>query len=226
MCHHVGSLPDGEYIIAVQPFAFPIKITSGRTSLVRAILRNANTPFLHFEELRGEYAKEVLITNKGVDSFTSLLKPQGLEMTFFTRRVYRARRCDEPIDMDARDLLDPTKYFERIDGKSEIVIDPRVFYLFGTREIISLSNVCGRLSRESSKSGTGLWSHFAGFFDPGLKDASITLECYSFAKRFIREGECAGFVVFDKVEGSRERGYNGAYQNQKAPMLPKMFKKD
>ena len=46
MCHDVGSLSTGERIIAVQPLAFPLLVTSGLTRLAQAIVRYKETGFL------------------------------------------------------------------------------------------------------------------------------------------------------------------------------------
>ena len=144
-------------------------------------------------------------------------------MTLSTHLAYRAKDCTEPIDMDAVNKLDPNLYFEIQEGNHTLAMDARRFYLAGTQEVIAIGNVCGRISRESHISGTGLWSHFAGYVMPGFT-GPITLECYSLGKRTLKKGHPAGFVIFDEVEGEINNLYNGSYQNQQVPKLPKMFK--
>ena len=222
MCHQAGRLSSGEVIIAVQPFAFPIKITSGKTSLSQAVIRYGKTDFLSYEELK-KSAEKIRFFRGEKDVFIESLRAEGLVMSFSSDLVYRAKNCSEPIDMDAVDEFDPSIYFDIIEGNGKFAIDARIFYLAGTRETIGLENICGRISRESPLSGTGLWSHFAGVVHSKF-DGPITLECYSLINREIRDGESAGFVKFDEINGLVLNGYKGSYQNQTAPRLPKMFK--
>lgn len=224
MCHSVGSTFLGEAVIAVQPFAFPIKITSGKTRLAQAIIRYKDTPFINFNELKKNNKKILLFRNRK-NVLGEMLTPLGLGVNFSTAFVYRAKKCDEPIDMDLEGVLDWTKYFDRIEGNSIIVMDEKTLYLFGTQEEIKLGEIYGRLSRESDLSGTGLWSHFAGHIQPFF-EGSITLECFSSCKREITKGDLAGVILFDRVKGEIGRHYNGAYQNQEAPRLARMFKQD
>ena len=222
MCHGVGSGVEGEKIIALQPFSFPITVTSGKTSLAQAIIRFKGTEFIDYKTLAGN-TEGISLHKNGRDVFDESLKPNGLIISFSSHLVYCAKDCKEPIDMDVEREIDPNLYFEVIEGNSNFKMDARTFYLTGTREVIGLENICGRISRESDISGTGLWSHFAGFVQPGFS-GGLTLECYSLNNRMIRDGEPAGFVIFDKVDGKVGKGYNGAYQNQTVPKLPKMFK--
>ncbi len=222
MCHEVGGLESGERIIAVQPFAFPITLTSRKTSLVQAAVRYKGTNFMSYEELK-EKQDGVRFSMDGKDIFKESLRPDGLVMTFSSRVVYKAKECKEPIDMDAVDEYNPNDYFEVIEGDSKFRMDSRTFYLAGSREVIELGNVCGRISRESNISGTGLWSHFAGIVQAGFV-GPLTLECYSLVDRIIKNGDPAGVINLDEIQGKIEELYIGSYQNQTAPKLPKMFK--
>jgi|SRR3989344_4212556 len=222
MCHQAGKLRSGEVIFAVQPFAFPIKITSGKTSLSQAVVRYGKTGYMSYEKLQENNGK-IKFSRGENDVFIESLREEGLLMTFSSSFVYKAKDCDEPIDMDSIDEFDPSLYFEIIEGNGEFAIDARTLYLAGTREIIGLENICGRISRENPLSGTGLWSHFAGIVQSGFY-GPITLECYSSVNRKIRDGDPAGFVKFDEINGPVLNSYKGSYQNQTAPRLPKMFK--
>ena len=46
MCHHVGKSLMGNQIVAVQPFAFPIKIRAGKTRLFQAFLRHTGSEYM------------------------------------------------------------------------------------------------------------------------------------------------------------------------------------
>ncbi len=222
MCHDVGQTYRGEKIIAVQPYAFPIQITPGKTRLSQAIIRYAHSDFIAFDKLK-QHPENIALTRNKRDVFNDSLHPSGLVMTLATNLVYAAKESKEPIDMDAAETLDPNEYFEIIEGNSHFTMDASRFYLAGTRETITLGNVCGRISRETEMSGTGLWSHFAGYIQPGFA-GPITLECYSFVNRTMKKGMPVGFIIFDEVEGHIQQPYKGSYQNQVVPRLPKMFK--
>ena len=229
MCHQVGRFSSGEVITAVQPFKFPIEIESGKTSLSQAVIRYKGSEFLDYEGLRKGYNKDernssgIHFSRGETDVFMQSLRPEGLLMTFSTGLIYVAKDCNEPINMDVVNEYDPSLYFDVIEGNGRFRIDNQTFCLAGTRETIGLENICGRISREHYVSGSGLWSHFAGIVQAGF-NGPITLECYSLGSRVIKEGEAAGLVIFDKIDGPVMESYKGSYQNQTAPRLPKMFK--
>ncbi len=225
MSHSVG-IDGGRLITALQPYAFPIKVTGGKTCLSQALVRYKGTAYMAREEILS--GKDISFEGDGV-SLENDLTPLGLLMKFDTRKIYRAKKCDEPIDMDEKASLDWRKYFEIIERKSSITIDKKTLYLFGSLGIIGLDRACGVLSREQEViTGTGAWSHFAGIFQPGFR-GGITMEVYSHSKRKISRGDKSGAVRFDKVEcesckKSGSKAYKGSYQNQVPPLLPKMFK--
>lgn len=218
-------------IVAAQPYAIPLQLAVGEDSLVQAIFRHKDTEFMTVEEVRNK---------QGVEFFGNDGKPlngnvkftrYGAALTFHTDKVLVARPIPElpgPIELRRIGTYDVADFFETIEGGNDVEIVPRRFYLLGTRENISLGNVCGLLSRETVDTGTGLWSHFAGIFWPGYK-GSITMECRSESPRIISPGDYAGFVVFDQMDTPLKEensyGAKGVYQHQKAPQAPKQFKK-
>ena len=229
MSHQVGQTSWGAQIIALQPFSFPITFTSGKTELAQAIVRYKGTEFIDYKTLK-KNDKEITFTRGDEDVFQQSLEPKGLVLTFATHLVYRAKKYRnpekvEPIDMDTPPgSIDPTQYFEIIEGNNKFDINPRTLYLPGSQEFIGLGNVCGRITREESDmAGSGLWSHFAGFVHPRFF-GQLTFECYSHTKRTIKKGQRAAFIIFDQVEGEISNPYSGSYQHQKAPRLAKMFK--
>lgn len=230
MCHDVRSREDKQlpirrfsFPMVFQPYAFPILLRAGKTSLAQMIIRFQGSDFVKncVKDLEGKV--EIWRDSRKLD-LAEVVGPDGLEMTFSTKRVYRAKqKVPEALDLTLKEHYKWEDYFDLIDGNGEVEMEPHRFYLFGTREEIRMGNVCGRLSREHHHTGTGLWSHFAGFFMPGYA-GEITLECLSTTKRVIGEGEPAGLVIFDEVSGSNVSLYRGEYQGQKAPRLPKIFK--
>lgn len=235
MCHHVAN-PDlirqmpNPLIAAVVPHAFPIKITAGKSRLFQGIIRYKQSPFMSHEEIRAAADREQLsLLEKGKKlDLEKFICADGLRLTFSTQLVYRARSLAEileAIDIEKRDFYNPEDYFERIESNGEILMEPKRLYLFGTEQEIRLGSICGRLSREHHDTMAGLWTHFAGFFWP-FYCGEITLEGWSDKKRIITRGELAGVVALDALSGACEsiNGYQGSYQGQKAPKLPKVFK--
>ncbi|MBD3252515.1 hypothetical protein GF386_02185 [Candidatus Pacearchaeota archaeon] len=238
MTHFAGVTPEGNLITAVQPYSFPVKITCGKTCLSQAAVRYRDSPFMTNDDIRdsGEISffeegsdleRKLSLANQGY--LRRSLNSQGLKMKFKTSLVYRARPYHKdmaPIDMDGTNNLDPEEYFELIEGNSEIRADRKTLYLLGSQGIISLRKAFGILSREQGViTGTGAWSHLAGFIQP-YWTGQITMEYYSHEVRRIINGSGAGFVRFDAIEGDcKEPEEEGSYQHQVAPALPKMFRK-
>lgn len=225
MSHGAGKTSHGNLITIVQPYAFPLMVECGKTKLSQAIFRYKGTPYMTNEEI----LKSGEINFKGRDiSLEKSLTPKGLSMQFDTSIAYRAKKCDNPIEMDAKGTVDWRDYFELIDRNSSLTLDRRTLYLLGSLGNIELGRACGILSREEEVlTGTGTWGHFAGIFQPGFQ-GGITMEVYSHSKRKISRGDKAGVVLFDAVETNANYGnlsYQkiGSYQGQKTPTLPKMF---
>jgi len=225
MSHGVGRTEEGELITALQPFAFPLKVTCGKTRLSQTAVRYKGTPYMTNEEILE--SEEVRFGGDGT-SLQGSLNPKGLLIQFNTQRVYRAKQNDRPINMDAEGTLNWEDYFELIEGNSQLVLDKKTLYLLGSLGAIDLGEVCGLLSREQEvMTGTGAWGHFAGILQPFFR-GGITMEFYSHSKRRLSRGDKAGIVIFDKIQGviNRPENYGGSYQDQRPPLLPKMFRKE
>ena len=227
MSHGVGRTPEGNLITILQPYAFPLVATCGKTKLSQVVVRYKGTPYMSNEEVLSD--GQVSFEGEGI-SLRNSMTPKGLLMQFDTHRFYRAKKCDKPIDMDAKSRADWKDYFELIEGNSSMTLDKKTLYLMGSLGIIGLGRACGILSREQEVlTGTGAWGHFAGIFQPGFV-GGITMEVYSHSKRRISKGDKSGVVTFDKVEGDSEAPLSykdkGSYQGQRPPLLPKMFKVD
>ena len=224
MSHFAGFSEDGHVITVIQPYSFNLMIEAGKTRLAQTVIRYRGSSFLENGNVVG--SGQVKFYGDNV-SLEGALKSRGLQMNFDTRLIYAAKNCEEPIDMDAKDL-DWTKYFEKIVGNDKIDTDKMRLYLLGSLGTLDMGNICGILSRESDVlTGTGAWGHFAGVFQPFFC-GGITMEYYSFSNAEIKTGDNAGVVTFDLVEGNLKKpgGYGGSYQGQKPPRLPKMFKSD
>ncbi len=216
-------------IIAAQPYAIPIELEPGKDSLVQAIFRYKDTEFMTIDQVRKNENVDFLDDTGNSLNGGVQFSRYGAALTFHTDRVLVARPLPQlpgAIRLSKRGHYPVSDFFEILEGQEEIEIAPRRFYLLGTRENIRLGNVCGLLSRETPDTGTGLWSHFAGFFWPGYA-GPITMECRSESPRVVTAGDFAGFVLFDQMDAplKEDKSYaaKGTYQHQRAPQAPKMF---
>ena len=221
MSHGVGWTNNGEIITMLQPYSFPLEIICGKTALSQAVIRYRNSPYLDMGKiLSGDFVK----FSEDEQTLEGNITQRGLAMKFATNLIYRAKKCDVPIDMNAKRTVNPTDYWEMIEGNSRIILDAKTLYLLGSLGTIELGAACGLLSREDQVlTGTGTWGHMAGVFQPFWK-GGVTMEVYGFGKREICKGDRAGVVTFDEVKMKSDGVYEGAYQNQKPPTLPKMFR--
>jgi len=228
---HLESGVEGPVIVSAQPYAFPIEIEMGKSKLFHAILRYRGSSFMSRDEVLKDEEKVVALFEKDKElclNDNGRFGKDGLAMTFSAKKALRAKLPGEipgPVRLDGVREYDMRDYWDVIEGDEEIEMEPKRFYLFGTEERIRLGDACGVLSRENGETGTGLWSHFAGFIWPGY-EGPITMECRSESPRVISKGDYAGFVQLDKLETSLDDGekYSGSYQHQEVPKAPKMFK--
>ena len=223
-CHTrgVGVTSDRNLITLLQPLAFDLIARSGETSFAQGVVRYRDSPYATPEEITdrnlvsfGEYGPE------------EFLSPLGAVIRFDTSRAYAAKRVDEPIDMSAVGVLDWRNWWEEIKGNSSLVLDAKRLYLLGSKGIMTLNGACGVISKEQNAfNGLGGFGCLAGVVQPGFR-GQITMEPFFPNKTQIQDGDVAGYVLIDPVEGELSRGsYEGDYQGQTAPRLPKMFRQD
>ena len=219
----VGKTEWGELITLLQPLAFNLLGTCGTTEFSQVVVRYAGTPFL----TREQALEQGVVTFQDSETLEQALTQKGLTMRFDTQSAYRAKQTSEPIDMDKRGELDWTKWFELIHGNGELSLDKKTLYLLGSLGVIGLKGACGILSKEQRTfTGLGGFGCLAGVIQDGFT-GQITMEPYFNTRTRIEQGDEAGLVLFDKVEGEPPRGdYGGTYQGPGAPTLPKMFRTD
>ena len=224
-CHSkgVGRTSDGRLITILQPLAFNLLAKSGEASFSQGVVRYKGTPYATLQEI--ETKKLVTISGGDLKDF---IHPLGLLVRFDTRMAYAAKRTDEPIDLCASNgSLDWRKWWEVIEGNSQITLDPRRLYLLGSQGVMEFGQACGIISKEKDAyNGLGGLGCLAGVVQPKFR-GGITMEPYFQNKTRIKIGDIAGHVLIDPVRDAASSGevYSGDYQGQKAPRLPKMFEK-
>ncbi len=219
---HVGGYFDRDskkLIMVLQPVAFDLIGKCGKTQFGQGVIRYLGSGLPSREEI----LKRDLVRVSGRGDIEKRLTHKGLEMQFNTSYAYRAKRTRKPIDMEAKNL-DWTKWWDFIEGNSDILLEARTLYLLGSLGGIQMRNACGVLSKEQRTfNGFGGFGCLAGIIQPGFS-GQITMEPFFPTKTRIHRGDAAGVVMIDDVEGLIQGDYEGDYQGQKAPRLPKMFK--
>ncbi|MFH1289790.1 MAG: 2'-deoxycytidine 5'-triphosphate deaminase, partial [Nanoarchaeota archaeon] len=220
-------------ITTVQPYAFPIALTEGESSLAQAVLRWRASAFMTAAEIMKDPENIALFDYETKEERSNgdwRFEMYGVPLTYHLDRIYAAKPIREvrkagPIELDKPGHHNPLDFFDLLEGLEELSLIPNRLYLLGTQQIIRLGNVCGILSRETPETGSGAWGHFAGIFQPGFY-GPITMEMRSQSRKRIAGGSVAGYVIFDKMDSRLAEGqaYSGPYQEQDAPMLPKPFK--
>ena len=227
--------PENVYF-TVEPLAFPIILNVGKTKLFQIRLRDSGTSYIDKEELKKIYG-----TKKGVSLFydskkiplnEDILSDNELNLTLDTKRVFFHKKyAAKPLDLTLQEHYNPEEFFDVIEDHNEIIMEPQTLYLFGTKERVKFGNqYCGFILRDDPYLGIGIRTHLAGFVDPGF-NARLTLEYWSERRRVVKDGQYAGKMLIEKVEpevdilyGSEKLG--SSYQNQDAPTLAKIFKKE
>jgi deoxycytidine triphosphate deaminase len=222
--------------IVVEPYAFPIIVRSGETRLLQLRIRHLGTGYLSRDSIRQMYGEEISFF-QGTDNqtpipITNLLEENGLRLTLSTHKAFVQRKdAVEPLDLTKKDHYDPGGYWEvkKPNDYGEIVMEKDRLYLFGSKETIRFRNICGRLVREDPYVGVLFMLHFAGFFDCGFR-GQPTLEFWSYNNRVVKDGQHSGRILIEDLSSSPLRLYGNpelgsSYSDQKAPRLPKIFRR-
>lgn len=151
---------------------------------------------------------------------------------------YRARRADEPIDVDRVGAYDPAGFWtpvHRPDGGG-IVLDTDDFYILASKERVAIPrDYAADMVAYDTLVGE-FRVHYAGFFDPGFGyegarpvGAKIVLEVRSHEVPFlIDHGQIMGRVLFERLSQPTDRPYGSGigsnYQGQ-ALALSKQFRR-
>ncbi|MBP5857894.1 2'-deoxycytidine 5'-triphosphate deaminase [Marivibrio halodurans] len=151
---------------------------------------------------------------------------------------YRAKRAEDPIDVDRVGAYDPDDFWEPVhkpDGGG-IVLDTDDFYILASKERVAIpQDYAADMVAYDTLVGE-FRVHYAGFFDPGFGyegerpvGAKIVLEVRSHEVPFlIDHGQIMGRVLFERLSQPTDRPYGSGigsnYQGQ-ALALSKQFRR-
>lgn len=140
---------------------------------------------------------------------------------------YKARKVDQPVDMDLSDHYDPADFWENVHRPKAggIILKPDDFHILVSKELFS---VPAHLAADMVAYDTLVGEfrvHYAGFFDPGFGSGTgivgtpAVLEVRSHEVPFLVEhGQLVGRLIFERLTEPTEAPYGGAigssYQRQ------------
>ena len=219
---HAGAyerVPDGyagPLYAEISPRTFSVLVREG-SSLNQLRLRVGEAG-LTDEALRARHAEAPLSTGGAVQGGLRLsadLRGEGVV-------GYRARRHAGLIDVDRVGALDPDGYWEPIEGRGELILDPGEFYILASREELAVPR---DLAAEMVAIDTELGAfraHYAGFFDPGFgteAPSRAVLEVRGFDTPFVLEhGQTVARLTYERLTAAVAEGYGAAlgsnYQGQ------------
>jgi dCTP deaminase len=229
----------GELWLLLEPLVYPIVFTDQECYTQMRVF-NADTRFsqqdldalLEANDLLFRYKNREPYKQGGLSHFTHdgsiwcTLRAKGTEPI-----GYKAKRSREPLDLAARNV-DPSEYFEPVfaeqfgDGETGwgVSLQSFEYYLLSTQEMLKVPlHVTAELVGLDRRVGD-VFTHFAGFFDPGFFGTG-TLEVHAARGNiFLRHQHPFARFVFESLRAPAESyGNNGTYQEQIGTRLPKQF---
>ena len=145
---------------------------------------------------------------------------------------YRAKKTRRPLDLAARNV-DPREYFEPVyaeqfapEGEDSwgVQLEAGEYYLLSTKEMLKVpTHVTAELIGLDRRIGD-IFTHFAGFFDPGFFGTG-TLEVHSAQGNvFLRHKHPFARFVIEYLRSEAESyAARGTYHGQIGTKLPKQF---
>ncbi len=151
---------------------------------------------------------------------------------------YKAKRSDEPIDIDRRNYYDVDSFWERVyrPESGGIVLRTDEFHILSTKEGVAVPpHMAADMVAYDTLVGE-FRVHYAGFFDPGFgydggraEGTKIVLEVRSHEVPFIVEhGQIVGRVLVERLLEPTDRPYGtaiGSNYFRQSLTLGKQFKR-
>ncbi|MCB1377668.1 MAG: 2'-deoxycytidine 5'-triphosphate deaminase [Alphaproteobacteria bacterium] len=139
---------------------------------------------------------------------------------------FRAKRHAGLIDVDRKDALQVSDFWEPIWQRGSLILDPDQFYILASKEAVRVPPAYAAEMVPFNPLVGEFRVHYAGFFDPGFghsaghgEGARAVLEVRSHEVPFILEdGQIIGRLVYEPLTGAPERvygqGIGSNYQKQ------------
>ncbi|MBR9679686.1 MAG: 2'-deoxycytidine 5'-triphosphate deaminase [Candidatus Altiarchaeota archaeon] len=206
----------------------PMRFRHG-DALVQLRFREKRTGHLSCDQLSSLYGKSLGfydLANKLIPA-SQVIHEDGTFFTADTSRLIKLRsEVEEPIDFWRREYYEPSDYweFDQADANRTIILEQGKFYLLSTKERIDTGNdLCWKVLPMTDIFSRFIETHRAGFVDPGF-NATLTLELLNHHLDMeVIDGQPISVASWELVKECAEI-YQGSYQAQSSPTLPKQFK--
>lgn len=224
----------GPLYLEISPRTFSCLVRTGsRLSQIRFRLGEAMRSDKMIERL---HAAEGLISTQEANIANGLALSVDLQGPGDGDPVgFRAKHHAGLIDIDQKEALDPTDFWEPIWQQGSLVLDPGQFYILASKEAVRIPpNFAAEMVPFNPLVGE-FRVHYAGFFDPGFghqagggEGARAVLEVRSHEVPFILEdGQIIGRLVYEPLTEAPERVYGqniGSNYQRQGLKLSKHFR--
>jgi len=224
----------GPLYAEISPRTFPILVRKG--SKLNQLRVRHGSPVFTDTQLRRLHADSPLVSGEadidnGLALSIDLLGEGG------KRIGWRAKRHTGIIDVDRRDGLEPSDFWEPVEANTAgtMILDPDEFYILVSREAVAIPYDHAAEMVPFNPLVGEFRVHYAGFFDPGFgfepgkpPQARGVLEVRSREVPFILEhGQIIGRLVFERLTDPPPEGYGqgiGSNYQRQGLKLSKHFR--
>lgn len=222
------TVPDGyrgPLYAEISPRTFPILVRTG--SRLSQIRFRQGQVIPSDDVIRELHAREGLISSGEVNIDNGLALTVDLSGGARDMPVgFRAKKHSGLVDVDAKDALEVSDYWEPIWHRGSLILDPDQFYILASKEAVRVPPSHAAEMIPFNPLVGEFRVHYAGFFDPGFghssgngEGARAVLEVRSHEVPFVLEdGQIIGRLVYEPLTEPPERvygqGIGSNYQRQ------------
>jgi dCTP deaminase len=215
----------GALAVEISPRTFPVLVRAGsRLSQIRfrrgdARLTDAQLTALH---ARAPIAVPEARIQEGLNLSIDLKPQRG-------PAGYRAKRHTALIDVDARDGLDMTDFWDPLVARDgQLILDPDEFYILMSREAVTIPPAFAAEMVPFDPLVGEFRVHYAGFFDPGFGHGAASravLEVRSREVPFILEhGQVVARLAYERMAAAPDRLYGADLESNYQAQTLKLSK--
>jgi dCTP deaminase len=225
---------DGPLYAEISPRSFSILVRTG--SRLSQIRFRAGAAVASDSLIRELHAREGLISSGDINIDNGLALRVDLSSLDGEGPVgFRAKRHSGLIDVDEKEALAVTDFWEPLWQRGSLVLDPDQFYILASKEAVRVPPAYAAEMVPFNPLVGEFRVHYAGFFDPGFghssghgEGARAVLEVRSHEVPFILEdGQIIGRLVYEPLTEAPTQVYGqgiGSNYQRQGLKLSKHFK--